>query len=67
MAITHDRFGDFESFTLQTLEGAEHTLPGREPGVEAIVNRAWVERFTITVTVDPGSSWPEAVTLRRVH
>jgi hypothetical protein len=67
VAITYDRFGDFESFTLQTLEGTERTFRGREPGVEALVNRAWIERFTITVVVDEGSRWPETITLRQAH
>jgi hypothetical protein len=64
IGISYDRFGDFTAFTLLTEEGHERTFRGREPGVEALVNRAWLERFTITVTADAGSDWPESVTLR---
>jgi hypothetical protein len=67
VGITYDRFGDFEGFTLLTESGHERWFRGREQAVEALVNRAWLERFVITVTVDIDSEWPEAVTLRRSH
>lgn len=65
VGLIYDRFGDFEGFTLCTLEGRERTFRGREPAIEALAERAWLERFTISVIVDEGSDWPESVILRR--
>ena len=67
IGIHYDRFGDFEAFSLLTDEGHERTFRGREPAIEELVNRAWLERFTITVILDRGSEWPESVILRRAR
>jgi hypothetical protein len=67
IGIHYGRFGDFEAFSLLTDEGYERTFRGREPAMEELVNRAWLERFTITVIVDRGSERPESVVLRRAR
>lgn len=67
IGVHYDRFGNFEAFSLVTDEGYERTFRGREPAMEELVNRAWLERFTITVIVDRGSEWPESVVLRRAR
>ena len=66
IGIRYDRFGDFEGFTLLSEEGHEHWFRGREPKVQELVNRAWIDRTVITVCVelhDPG--WPASIVLRR--
>ena len=42
--------------TLLSEEGHEHWFRGREPKVEELVNRAWIERTVISVLVKPHGS-----------
>ena len=66
IGVRYDRFGDFEGFTLLSEEGHEHWFRGREPKVEELVNRAWIERTLISVQVEShDSDWPESIILRR--
>jgi hypothetical protein len=65
IGIRYDRFGDFEGFTLLSEEGKEHRFLGREPKVEELVNRAWIERTLISVFVEHESDWPSSIVLLR--
>jgi hypothetical protein len=51
-SLSYDRFGDFEGFTLETMDGALRRFDSREPHVEELVRRALKERARITVKVD---------------
>lgn len=65
VALRYDRFGDFIGFDLVTLDGGERHFRAREPDVEALVRRAWVERILLTVLHshhDP--AWPREIILR---
>jgi len=55
-SLTYDRFGDFESFTLETIGGAIRRFDSREPRVEELVRRAWEERAQVSVQVDTHNS-----------
>ena len=47
-------------------EGHEHLFRGREPKVEELVSRAWIERTLIGVCVEPHEpEWPTSIVLRR--
>ena len=50
-ALIYDRFGDFEGFILDTEDG-ERQFASREPQIEAVVNRAWVERIVMAISVE---------------
>lgn len=50
-ALIYDRFGDFEGFILDTEDG-DRQFASREPQIETVVNRAWVERIVTTVSVE---------------
>ena len=66
IGIRYDRFGDFEGFKILSEEGYEHFFRGREPQVEELVRRAWMDRSVISICVeahDPG--WPASIILRR--
>ncbi|WP_429360875.1 hypothetical protein [Paraburkholderia sp. MM5496-R1] len=66
VGISYDRFGDFEGFTLLTLEGHEREFRGRERNVEELIDRAWRERTLISVFVEEHEpEWPAVVVLRR--
>lgn len=66
IGIHYDRFGDFEGFTLLTETGHEHRFRGREPAVEELVRRAWIERSVISVLVEPPEmDWPASIVLDR--
>ncbi|GEM_PF-2106854 len=66
IAIRYDRFGDFVGFTLLTEAGREHHFRGREPAVEELVKRAWIERSLISVLVEPPEpEWPASIVLER--
>jgi hypothetical protein len=68
IAITYDRFGDFEGFRLLTEEGHEMAFHGREPEVESLIYRAWEERILITVRVHTHDRhWPASIIYRRPH
>jgi hypothetical protein len=51
-SLSYDRFGDFESFTLETMNGGTHRFDSRELHVEDLVRRAGKERARIEVKVD---------------
>ncbi|MEI9996933.1 MAG: hypothetical protein WDM91_20230 [Rhizomicrobium sp.] len=66
IGIRYDRFGDFEGFTLLSETGREHRFRGREPAVEELVRRAWIERSLIGVIVEPPDlDWPASIVLDR--
>jgi hypothetical protein len=46
--LEYDRYGDYESFRLDTEDGLRR-FRGREAELEALANRVWRERTTITV------------------
>jgi hypothetical protein len=51
-SVNFDRFGDFEGFRLLTEDGYEEEFHSREHEIEKLANRAWVERFVISVIVE---------------
>lgn len=64
--VIYGRFGDFEGFILVTEHGHEMTFHGREPEIEDLVHRAWIERLLISVVVDEDHRrWPKSIVLRR--
>ena len=66
VGICYNRFGDFEGFTLLSLDGREHWFRGREGEIENLIDRAWMERTLISVFVEPHeNAWPAAIVLRR--
>jgi kumamolisin len=50
--LVFDRFGDFEGFLLEELQGRERRFDSRELEVERLVRRAWADRTTTTVLVE---------------
>jgi len=65
-AVTYDRFGDFESFTLITERGHDHYFRSREREIERIVRYAWEERSVISVFTDKHRpQLPVLIVLRR--
>lgn len=52
-ALNYDRFGDFESFTLETMAGAIRHFDSHEPRIGELARRAWQEHLRIAVKVDP--------------
>lgn len=68
IGIRYDRFGDFEGFAIMTFQGHEHWFKGREPQVQELVRRAWIDRTLISVFVDAHEPhWPVSIVLRRDH
>jgi hypothetical protein len=51
--LIFDDSGDFAGFLLRTEDGPRRFW-SRERGIEAVVRRAWLERFTILVRAEPG-------------
>ena len=51
-ALHYDRFGDFESFTLETMGGALRRFHSHEPRIGELARRAWQERARIAVKRD---------------
>jgi hypothetical protein len=51
VGLIFDRFGDFEGFLLDTMEG-EHNFFSREREMEALAERAWHERLRISVCAE---------------
>ena len=51
VSIAYDRFGDFCGFVLDTEDGPRR-FAAREPGIERVVNRAWIERILTSVFVE---------------
>jgi hypothetical protein len=63
-SLTYDRFGDFESFTLETMDGTILSFDSREPHVEEVVRHAWKERARVSVKVDEYlSNRPSSISL----
>jgi len=48
-ALVFDRFGDFEGFLLEGLDGSEHRFETDEPEIRHLVDRAWADRIVTTV------------------
>jgi hypothetical protein len=66
ISLRFDRFGDFEGFILMSKQGHEHWFRGREPKIEELVRRAWIDRTLISVVVEPHSpDWPASIVLER--
>jgi len=62
--IVFDRFGDFEGFVLEDLNGHEHRFDSHEKDVRELVQRALVDRNMTTVRTDhPHSHRPVSITL----
>ncbi|HTX36068.1 MAG TPA: kelch repeat-containing protein [Bryobacteraceae bacterium] len=51
-SLAFDRFGDFESFTLETMGGEMRRFESREPHIEELVRRAWQERSRVLVAAE---------------
>ena len=51
-SVLYDRFGDFEGFTLETMDGDYRRFSSREPAIALLVTRAWEHRYRICVIVD---------------
>lgn len=51
--LAYDRFGDFESFWLESASGVRHHFDSHEPRVAELARRAWQERAQIEVKVEP--------------
>ena len=49
--LIYDRFGDFEGFILETVEGRQQKFMNNEIRVLRIVRYAWIERVVVTVFV----------------
>ncbi len=59
-----DDAGDFDGFVLETARGTERCFETRDPTIAAVIQRAWYERRSISVTVMPGHPRrPVSVTL----
>ena len=52
VAIDYDRFGDFCGFTILSDDGRERHFHAREPRIEEVTYRAWMERSVITVCAE---------------
>jgi len=55
-SLNYDTFGDFESFTLQTMDGETRRFESREPHVEELVRRAWQDRTRVKVMAEAHQS-----------
>jgi hypothetical protein len=68
VAIDYDRFGDFCGFTVLSEHGRERHFQAREPQIEDIVYRAWMDRSVITVFAEEHDRHrPGRLVLRRPH
>jgi hypothetical protein len=68
VAIDYDRFGDFCGFTILSEHGRERHFHAREPRIEDVAYRAWMERSVITVFAEEHDRQrPAKLTLRRPH
>jgi hypothetical protein len=68
VAIDYDRFGDFCGFTILSEHGRERHFHAREPRIEDVAYRAWMERSVITVFAEEHDRHrPAKLTLRRPH
>ena len=53
-SLTYDRFGDFESFTIETAHSEMRRFESRERRVEELVKKAWEDRTLVSVEAE---SW----------
>jgi hypothetical protein len=68
VAIDYDRFGDFCGFTVLSEHGRERHFHAREPKIEDVVYRAWVERSVVSVFAEEHDRHrPARLILRRPH
>jgi len=68
VAIDYDRFGDFCGFTVLSEHGRERHFQAREPKIEDVVYRAWVERSVVSVLAEEQDRHrPARLILRRSH
>jgi hypothetical protein len=68
VAIDYDRFGDFCGFTVLSEHGRERHFHAREPKIEDLVYRAWVERSVVSVIAEEHDRHrPARLILRRPH
>ena len=68
VAIDYDRFGDFSGFTVLSEHGRERHFHAREPKIEDLVYRAWVERSIVSVLPEEHDRHrPAKLILRRPH
>jgi hypothetical protein len=68
VAIDYDRFGDFCGFTILSEHGRERHFDAREPQIEDVVYRAWVDRSVISVFAEEHDHHrPARLILRRPH
>jgi hypothetical protein len=51
-SLTYDSFGDFESFTFETLHGQMRRFESREPHLEEVVKRAWQDRMRVRIVAE---------------
>ena len=66
VGIDYDRFGDFCGFTVLSEHGRERHFHAREPRIEEVVRRAWVERSVVSVfAAEHDRDRPERLILRR--
>ena len=61
-SLTYDRFGDFESFILETVDGAIRRFHSREHGIEELARRAWQERLRVQVIASHQKNNLESIT-----
>ncbi|GGK68163.1 hypothetical protein [Amphritea balenae] len=47
--LLYDHFGDFEGFMLETYGGKHLRFFSREAAIQDIANKAWLERYVVTV------------------
>jgi hypothetical protein len=67
-AIHYDRFGDFSGFVILTETGHERLFRATEPGIQALVREAWVERTVVRVFSDDHNlERPSRLELLRFH
>ena len=67
-AIDYDRFGDFCGFSILSEHGRERHFEAREPQIEEVVYRAWVDRSVISVFAEEHDRHrPARLVLRRPH
>lgn len=52
-SVIYDRFGDFEGFTLETMNGAIHRFESREVRIAELVRGAWKDRLRVRVVTEP--------------
>lgn len=68
VAIDYDRFGDFCGFTILSEHGRERHFQAREPKIEEVAHRAWMERSVITIFAEEHDRHrPARLILRRPH